>query len=289
MSCPLPEPDPFPFLFRVDAAARTDRGLERDGNEDAAAFVDLGRGRVFRPPAEAKILAPACGFAALVCDGMGGEVGGEIASALAVETITAHLAKAFARRGLLGEEPSASSREIGLARDLSVAIEDAGRRIRDEVRRRPELARMGTTATLVAIARRRLVCAHVGDSRAYLFRRGVLRALTRDQTMAEWIRQSGALSPDAAAEIGGSHVILQAVGSSERLDVALSEVTLEDGDVFLVCSDGLSGVVDDAVVAGVLARGEDPSRAAETLVEAALARGGPDNVTCIVGRFTPAS
>jgi serine/threonine protein phosphatase PrpC len=239
------EPDPFPpprLAFR--AVARSHPGLERPNNEDCAAIVDLSSAVV-----------------AVVCDGMGGEAGGEIASGLAVEEIRAALTR--------GADPAR-------------AVELAHARIRAEAAREPALARMGTTATVAAIRRGAVVCAQVGDSRAYLLRGGELFQLTRDQTLAELVRAGGLgdVSPDSI----GAHVILQAVGSSARLEVAVTRAALEDGDAILLCSDGLHGVVEDAEIARILAADDDPAAACEALIARALAAGGPDNVTCVVLR-----
>ena len=253
------EPDPFPFCsplvvrseLQVRGALRTDPGLERSNNEDAAAFGDAG-GVAF----------------ALVCDGMGGEAGGEIASRLAVETILGDL-----RAGRLERE------EAGLG--LVASIEAASARIQQEAREQPIYARMGTTATLGAIVARSFVCAQVGDSRAYLFRAGQLTQLTRDQTLLELLRRNPDFGPDAEDVVGG-HVILQAVGSSPRLEVAITRTPLERGDKVLLCSDGLSGVVPDPLIAETLAAAKDPEEACAALVARTLERGAPDNVTCVV-------
>jgi protein phosphatase len=270
------EPDPFPSLYptvacselRVRGAARTDPGLERSNNEDAAAFGDA-RGAAFEPPATAELEADAC-FVSLVCDGMGGEAGGEIASRLAVETIL----------GVLRVH-AATLCEPDVGRGLVASIEAAAARIQREAREQPIYARMGTTATLGAVVARSFVCAQVGDSRAYLFRGGQLTQLTRDQTLLELLRQNATLGDRLDDAVGG-HVILQAVGSSPRLEVAVTETALEPGDVVLLCSDGLSGVVPDALIAATLAAAKDPEHACAELVARTLERGAPDNVTCVV-------
>ena len=267
------EPDPFPTRrLRLVVAARSDRGLERAGNEDAACVVDLAAGRALVPPAAAVIDAPAFGFAALVCDGMGGEEGGEVASHLAVLAIVGSLREAWSR-----------GRISPLGRTLVASIDAAADRIKREAQARPHLARMGTTATLAALSEEGLLCAQVGDSRAYVLRRGGrLTQLTRDQTLAELVRRSG--TPGIELDTIGTNIILQAVGSSTRLEVALTETPVGPGDVFLLCSDGLSGVVDDTTIERILSSHEEPDRACEALVARANDNGGPDNVTCVVVR-----
>jgi len=258
----------------VRAAVRTDRGLQRENNEDRALFVDLGGDRTFEPPAEAALAPESGAFVALVCDGMGGEAGGEIASRLAVETIVP-----FLREAKLG-----GASELHVARALAASLQAASDRIRREGLQNRRLARMGTTATLVAVVNRSLVCAHVGDSRAYLFHAGSLTQLTRDQTMAELLRSSGNVPAEHVSELVGSNVLLQALGSSARLDVAVTHTPLEPGDTILLCSDGLSGVVEDAIIAAMLASHDAPEDACDALIDCALEAGAPDNVTCVVFR-----
>lgn len=239
---------------RIAAASRTDRGLERPDNEDRCAYATVGEG----------------GFFALVCDGMGGEVGGEIAATIAVETIAALLSGASA----LDERLLVSSIERAAGNIRTVALSDR------------TLARMGTTATLAAVVGDALICAQVGDSRAYLLRAsGGLERLTRDQTLAEHLVANGMVPRENIRDAVGPNVILQALGASSRLDVVVSRVTLRAGDVLLVCSDGLHGVVSDAEIAAILSSNEDAGVACDALVARAIDLGGPDNITCVVVRL----
>lgn len=240
------EPDPFPSL-RLELAVRTDRGRERPRNEDRA------------------VVGTAAPFA-LVCDGMGGEAGGEVASSIASDWIAAAVERAW---------PWQDVETV-----LVSSIVEAGERVRAVARAEPRFARMGTTATLAAFASGQLVCAQVGDSRAYLLRRGRLAQVTRDQTMVELLRSRGV----ALGEDVPSNVILQAVGSSERLDVVVTRTSIEPGDVVLLCSDGLCGVVSDRDIASILATIEAPQAACDALVARANDAGGPDNITCVVAR-----
>jgi PPM family protein phosphatase len=291
------EPDPFPVSPRISivAAAKTDCGMERTNNEDSAVLADLGNGRTFEPPSNVA-LTPHSAFVGLVCDGMGGEAGGEVASRLAIETIIPHL-RATTMMMMKddtyggGESSTTTTNDNIIARGLIKSIEFASQRIRDESRQNPHLARMGTTATLAAITTARaLVCAQVGDSRAYLLRDNALSQITVDQTLAEMLRRNapgGAL--ENVDEVVGAHVILQAVGSSTNLEVAITFTPLEDDDVILLCSDGLSGVVpDDLIQQTLIAHRNDPNSACDALVRRALNVGAPDNVTCIVISIRPA-
>lgn len=233
---------------RLQYAVRSDRGRQRPRNEDRA-------------------LVGFVGPFALVCDGMGGEAGGEVASNIASEAIAAALDGAW---------PWTSVEDT-----LVASIVGAGDRVRSVARAEPRLARMGTTATVAAVHGDWLICAQVGDSRAYLLRDGHLVQLTRDQTLVELLESTGI---DTVGEDVPANVILQAVGSSVRLDVVVTRTPFRAGDVVLLCSDGLHGVVDDALIASILSTHYDPDAACDALVAAANEAGGPDNITVVVLR-----
>jgi serine/threonine protein phosphatase PrpC len=266
--------DPFPekpLPFRVEAAAASDVGRQRSNNEDRVVVVDLATGVAVAGGAESTAHARGGDWFAAVCDGMGGEEGGEVASAMAVDALLAAMIESRARGDL--------------ADAVRAALEHASRRVFAEARRVPRLARMGTTATVAALGDSEVVVGHVGDSRAYLFRRGALVQLTRDQTLAALLAERTCRPPAEIAEAVGANVILQAVGARPSVEVALTRVPIAPGDVLLLCSDGLSGPVDDDVLRDLLAANPEPGRACAALVSAANERGGPDNVSCIVARF----
>ena len=278
-----PEPDPFPPpRLHLTVAAQSDVGRARPENEDRVMVGDPAAGRLWAGPCEVAVDVAPCGFFALVCDGMGGEVGGEIASSLATEIISSTMTSCWTR--LLADPPrTIALAEDRLGRGMKASIDVASSRLQSFARAHPRYQRMGTTATLAAIGFGAMFVAQVGDSRAYRLRDGVLEQLTRDQTMAELIRsRTPGLPPNA--EVVGGHVILQAVGASSKLDVVLTRHDLVPGDTILLCSDGLSGPVEDERIAAILARdGDLGSRCAE-LVDAANQSGGPDNVSCVVFR-----
>lgn len=280
---PHVEPDPFPSSpRRVSVACRSHVGQERPENEDRALIGCPAGGQAWEAPSTLTLELEPCGFFALVCDGMGGEVGGEIAASLAVEVINASMIAWWAQ---LAAMPAGSARiaEERLGRAMKASIDTASARIKSFTREHPRYARMGTTATLAALSANALLVAQVGDSRAYAFRGGHLVQLTRDQTMAELIRaQTASLDPNA--EVVGANVILQAVGASTKLDIVLTRHEIVDGDVVLLCSDGLSGPVDDRAIAAILQREPDLGAACDALVAAANAGGGPDNVSCVAFR-----
>lgn len=286
------EPDPFPSpppgsppassprKMVVSAAARTDRGQERADNQDRAVLADAANALAWEPPAAlATAVDPSGGFYALVCDGMGGEAGGAIASGLAIETIVGAMRARWVQRSVQSEESLAVD-ESRVALSLIASLEAASARIQRAAREEPEYARMGTTATLAVIAHGTLLCAQIGDSRAYVLRAGRIVQITEDQTMAEYLRKSGAVPPEQIASIVGPNVILQALGSSTRLEVAVTRTPLAQGDVVLVCSDGLYGCVDDREIAGLVGTSSDLATACERLVAKANEMGGPDNISC---------
>jgi PPM family protein phosphatase len=264
----------------VSAAARTDRGQERSDNQDRSVLADAAAALVWEPPAAlTTAVDPSGGFYALVCDGMGGEAGGAIASALAVETIVGAMRARWMQRSV---EPatSVSVDESRVALSLIASLEAASARIQRAAREEPAYARMGTTATLAVIAHGALLCAQIGDSRAYVLRAGRIAQITEDQTMAEYLRRTGAVPPEQIAAIVGPNVILQALGSSTRLEVAVTRTPLAHGDVVLVCSDGLYGCVVDREIAELVHGSSDLGSACERLVARANENGGPDNISC---------
>lgn len=213
----------------------------------------------------------------LVADGMGGVQGGATASALATTTVVRKLRRS-AERG-----DSAAEDLEGLATRLRQAIDAAGAQIRARAAEEPALRGMGTTLTAIGLEGRRFVCAQVGDSRAYRFRDGKLEQLTRDQTVVQELVDAGRMSAEEARRSDQRNMILQALGSTDTLDVVLSRHEIQEADTLLLCSDGLSGVVDDDSLRDVLSRAESPREACEALVHRANEAGGPDNITVLIG------
>jgi PPM family protein phosphatase len=264
---------PAPVRITLEVAARTHVGVKRTENEDRVLVADL-EGRAAHVGTFSGRLEVGSGGALLaVCDGMGGEAGGEIASATAVATLY---------REALGSLPGRSS--LGVARGLLEAVQAASRDIEQLGAIHTELSRMGTTATVCAVADETLVFAQVGDSRAYLLRGERLVQLTRDQTLATLLLERGQLTPDQLGSFEFSHVILQALGHTGGVDVDLGALRLARGDVLLICSDGLYGCVDDVTLAATLRSHQGMSDVCDELIRLALAAGAPDNVSCLVAR-----
>ncbi len=243
----------------------TDLGRVRTNNEDCFRIVT---------PLNLYVLA----------DGMGGEAHGEIASALAVETVVKHCLDEEANPAaeLLGEvQPGWSAK----TKRLSTAVHLANRNICKSAEEHPEQRGMGATLTAAWIDRSKLSIAHVGDSRAYLLRGGTLLQLTRDHSLvAEQVRQ-GVLTAAEAEESDMQSVLLRALGAQPEIEVDAEEHILFPRDVLMLCSDGLTRVVTEPEIAGVLQAETDPVRAGEELVSIANERGGPDNITVVIARM----
>jgi serine/threonine protein phosphatase PrpC len=250
---------------RIASGGVTNAGRVRANNEDNYKMVD---------PLNLYVLS----------DGMGGEAHGEIASAMAVETVVKHcidIETNPAAKIIGAVQPSWSAR----TKRLSTAVHLANSSIFKSAEKNPDQHGMGATLTAVWIDGAKLSIAHVGDSRAYLLRGGTLLQLTRDHSLvAEQVRR-GILTAAEAEESDMQSVLLRALGAQAEIEVDAEEHTLFPRDVLLLCSDGLTRVVTEPEIAGTLQSETDPAQAAEKLVAMANERGGPDNITVLVVRL----
>jgi protein phosphatase len=179
-----------------------------------------------------------------------------------------------------------ASEEQSVLREFQAALTQADQRLVAEGTAHPEYAGMGATATLAFVSGWRMFLAHAGDTRCYLFRGGSLQLLTEDHTVAAEMARRGMIAPEDVAANPFRHVVTNVLGGGKpgvRADVSRQD--LEPNDVALLCSDGLTDMVPDERIAGILAAEEDAQAACERLVEAANAAGGKDNVTAVVARF----
>jgi protein phosphatase len=270
---------------RVTFGAKTDVGKVRPQNEDHFLVARLAKAmRVAAtslPPDESIKLSEDRGFLMVVADGMGGHVAGEVASALAisrVETFVLNTLKWFLH--LSGAE------ESSLMRELRASLKQADKALLAEVDADPTLTGMATTLTMALSVAGELYVVHAGDSRAYLYRDGQLDKLTTDHTLAQHLVDLGLLTSEAARSDRRRHVVTNALGISGGVHGEIHKVRLQDGDVVLLCSDGLTDPVDDTLLTEVLANHVDPEAACNRLVDLALERGGPDNVTAVVARYS---
>lgn len=257
----------------LEVSASTHVGAKRSENEDRVLVANLERRSAHVGAFAGQLEVQSGGALLAVCDGMGGEAGGEVASSTAIAALFREAVVA-----LPGRSPG------GVARGVLDAVQVASQEIEQLAATHAALSRMGTTATVCAVTDESLVVAQVGDSRAYLLRGGRLVQLTRDQTLATLLLERGQLQPDQLDDFEYNHVILQALGHKGGVDVDLGSVGLAHGDVLLICSDGLHGCVDHRALTETLGVSAPVRDIGDRLIELALAAGAPDNVTCIVAR-----
>jgi protein phosphatase len=255
--------------MKLSAYGRTDLGLRRTNNEDGFVIRDLTTETTFEPAAVVEQQVGVRGVLLAVCDGIGGHHAGEVASSLALEVLETEMLQ------LSGACPRPEL--------FKRAVEAVNRRVWTEASLHPKLSGMGTTLTAAVVCRDRVLVAHVGDSRAYFVRGGRVEQITKDQSIAGQLVASGAMTEEQAQETPFRHVLLQAIGTKEKVEVALDGIDLVPGDTLLLCSDGLSGKVTVADLAGQLVGG-DPKASGDALVALANARGGDDNITVVVAR-----
>ncbi len=234
----------------------TDTGLIRANNEDAAAFD------------------PLVGLVVLA-DGMGGYNAGEVASSMATTHITDDLGRWLAATG-----DAAERRDI--RRALEICVDNANASIFKAAQANAQLAGMGTTLVVGVFREDWLLLGHIGDSRCYRWRRGELMQLTRDHSLLQEQIDAGLLTPQQAAISVNKNLVTRALGVESAVALEVAEHPVEAGDLYLLCSDGLSDMVSDAVTAGLLAQRISLEMQARSLVDAANAQGGRDNITVLL-------
>ncbi|BAI74174.1 protein phosphatase (plasmid) [Azospirillum sp. B510] len=271
--------------FVLSIAGLTDVGRARARNEDDFHVSGGQTGKA----------QTGGGEFAVVCDGMGGHAGGDIASRKAVQVIAgslrnhvpddAALVAGGADSDLTQTDPAAT--EPSVRRALSVvrtAIQQTNRTIFEMNQARGFASGRGMGTTVAGIWRipgtARMIVFHAGDSRVYRLRDGELRALTRDHSLYQiWLDNGG------RGAVPQRNIIVRALGTGEEVEPEVSVHSLMPDDVVMICSDGLNGMLPDGFIARILRQEADPPRAAAALVDAANAAGGQDNVTAVVGRF----
>jgi len=245
--------------MKWEYAGRSDVGKVRQGNEDAL-FANEERG-VF-----------------IVADGMGGHVAGEVASQIVTETVGPGVSDAV-EEGLTGTELAARVLDL---------IEEANRAILERADNEPEKRGMGTTLTLMAlIPEEGYLFDQVGDSRGYLLRNGTLSQITRDHTVVQQQVDRGALTPEQARDHPLSHILTRALGTEIDVEADTYGDSVEPGDTFLLCSDGLSGMLPDEDIQKIMSsETDDIQNIADRLIDEANEAGGMDNITAVVVRVT---
>ncbi len=227
-------------------AAGSHKGMIREGNEDSG----------YAGP---RLLA--------IADGMGGQAAGEVASSEVISTIVT-----------LDDDIPGSD----ILTSLGTAVQRANDQLLQMVQEDPQLEGMGTTLTALLWTGQRLGLVHVGDSRAYLLRDGVLTQITQDHTWVQRLVDEGRITEEEATTHPQRSLLMRALGSGERVEPDLSIREVRVGDRYLICSDGLSGVVSHQTLEDTLAGYQAPHETVQELIQLALRGGGPDNITCIV-------
>jgi protein phosphatase len=239
--------------MQIKVGARTDVGMVRSGNEDNFfAEADARRG-VF-----------------VVADGMGGHAAGEVASEMAVQIIA---------RTLL---PLQSVKTDGAPTLVAQALKDANRAIYERMLAEVDKQGMGTTASVLVMSDEGYLIGQIGDSRIYLLRDGALTQITKDHSYVQEQVDAGLLTPEQARYHPYSNVITRCVGASDEVEADIYQGETKPGDVFLVASDGLTGMVDDRRLQQLLLARSGPGRIVDALIAEANNRGGLDNITSIV-------
>lgn len=248
--------------IRYNFGCLTDIGLVRQYNEDNYYVFDSGTNH------------EELGMLIAVADGMGGHNGGDVASQVAVNTVASYY--------------STRRKDSALDRLIST-VEQANRQIFDISQENEGLYGMGTTLTTMVFRGREAFVAHVGDSRAYLFREGQLTQLTDDHSLVAQAVREGILTPEQAARHPQRSIITRALGTRDAVEVDSLTIQIQAGDILILSSDGLHGFVDDEDIQSYLvSHGEDPDELACQLVQAALAKGGNDNVSLVTVRVEAA-
>jgi protein phosphatase len=277
---------PFSSLVRIEVSAKSHPGLVRENNEDQFFVTKMSRRLETMlsslPKGDVPELAEEVNYALVVADGMGGHAAGDIASRLAISALV-NLALeipnwSFTLSDQVAPEIERRSREI---------VQQVGSVVFERGRQDGDLRGMGSTLTAARSLGRDLFVIHVGDSRAYLLRAGHLHRLTKDHTYAQMLVDCGRLEANDVATSGVRHILTNALGgSTEHVDVDVDMLSLENGDRLLLCSDGLTDLVDDDAITEVLAQAPASEDACNRLVQLALDRGGRDNVTVIVAKYS---
>src|SRR5687768_6567315 len=272
--------------LEVDLGALSHQGHVRENNEDSYLVMKFGRSleNVLTNLDDGLLQQSYAmnGYGMLVADGMGGLAAGEIASRLALSKLVE-----------LVVETSDWTLSLKRQRDVKKVLERMTERffqidelVRKEAAGDVALQGMGTTLTVAAAMANDLIIGHVGDSRAYLLRGNEFKQLTTDHTLAQALIDAGVANPDDPASRSMRHVLTAAIGSlDERIEPQVQRFRLYSGDQLLLCTDGLTEMVEDDLIAEVLREAKSAATACQNLIDLALAEGGTDNITVVAARF----
>jgi protein phosphatase len=280
------EVQPISPVVSVDVAGLTHPGNVRRDNEDHFLVCRFGRFlerlQTNLPEGDVPPRVQEGGYALMVADGIGGSAAGEWASRLAIRTLIELVLKV--PDWILRAEDHSFREEVW--RRAGEYFGQINAALAQQAQGDPGLRGFGTTLTVAWNLGPALFVAHLGDSRAYLFRQGQLHRLTRDHTLAQQMADRGLLAQSEAASHHLRHVLLKALGDTAcAAEPDVRRFVLTDGDGLLLCSDGLTDMVAESAITGILLREQTANETCQHLVDAALQAGGKDNVTAIVARY----
>jgi protein phosphatase len=252
------------YLVDIELAARTDTGQVRSHNED---FIAIN---------------PELGFV-ILADGMGGYSAGEVASSIATTVIQEMLEEQMPSHFKEGH----SNRNKHLHQLVVQAVDRANGSILEAARNEPQFSGMGTTVVVGVFHQDKVIFAHVGDSRAYRFREGALQQITRDHSLLQEQIDAGLITPEAAQHSPNKNLITRAVGVDYEIEIEVHDHAVKQGDIYLLCSDGLSDMLTNQEIASVLANpAMSLDAACEALIASANKHGGKDNISAILAKVT---
>lgn len=244
--------------MKYEFCTHTDPGLARDNNEDSVTFEATTR-------------------LAVLADGMGGYNAGEIASGMATAFIKSELSRWLSQAGR-----HANSKEV--RRAMEICVENANRSIFNAANSNPQYSGMGTTLVVGVFQDGRLMLGHIGDSRCYRLRAEEFKQITKDHSLLQEQIDAGLITPEQAEQSTNKNLVTRALGVEDSVIVEVNEHRVEPGDIYLMCSDGLSDMVDDANIARLLQAPGTLEQKAQALIDAANANGGRDNISVLLSQ-----
>jgi len=244
--------------MNYEFCTRTDPGLARENNEDSVTYDEATR-------------------LGILADGMGGYNAGEIASGMATTFIKSELGRWLAQAGR-----HANAKEV--RRAMEICVDNANRSIFNAANSNPQYSGMGTTLVVGVFQDGRLMLGHIGDSRCYRLRGTELTQITKDHSLLQEQMDAGLITPEQAAVSTNKNLVTRALGVEDAVLLEINEHRVEPGDTFLMCSDGLSDMVDDATIAKILQGDGSLEEKCTQLVDAANANGGRDNISVLLAQ-----
>ena len=242
----------------IELFAAVDPGRARSNNEDSVALDDAA-------------------LLAVLADGMGGYNAGEVASNMLTSFIRTELGRWL-------QEASAQATDAEVRRAMDICVDNANRAIFNAANSNPQYAGMGTTLVIAVFRESRLLVGHVGDSRAYRLRGGRLVQITRDHSLLQEQIDAGLITPEQAAFSANKNLVTRAVGVEDTVLLETHQHEVQPGDLYLMCSDGLSDMLDDGTIAQVLQQSESLETTSSVLIAAANEAGGKDNISVVLAR-----